>query len=181
MVRWVGECSHLLLYTTHDNTHTSHVSLTIHIKHTFHTSSATAHWPTYSYYSFVHLRHLILVLRHPLHSLSFFTYFSAMIYPHTTTCFTVNASSEVAILCTWMMSFCGYIFRLLPPGANNSEGIQSTLDPMVKNVYTFGRDWIASQIAQRITHHQSRQLLETELLTLWDSLYDSWVTRVCCY
>lgn len=59
-------------------------------------------------------------------------------------------------------------------------GIHSSLDPMIKNVYLFGRRYIVDQIGERITHERSRLLLETELVGIWDSLYESWVTKVSC-
>ena len=61
---------------------------------------------------------------------------------------------------------------------NDTEGIHSSLDPMIKNVYIFVKEWIVSQIAERISHEGSRQLLQTEFVGIWDSLYESWVTKV---
>ncbi|XP_067931613.1 transmembrane protein 245-like [Watersipora subatra] len=62
-------------------------------------------------------------------------------------------------------------------GTNETGGIHSSLDPMIKNLHTLGREWILNLIAEKITHKPSRLLLENEAISVWDSLYESWVTK----
>lgn len=74
-------------------------------------------------------------------------------------------------------------YRILGEGGANDTagGLHTSLDPMIQNVYSFGRQWIIDQLSQKIIHPPSRELLETELVGIWDSLYESWVTKVSLF
>ncbi|XP_033732626.1 transmembrane protein 245-like isoform X2 [Pecten maximus] len=64
----------------------------------------------------------------------------------------------------------------------NGEDLQKAMDSMVGNAYLYGRNWIAARLRDFVSGSMDKSStnntqIETQVLEVWDRLYESWLTR----